>query len=136
MVELAPVAQRRRARRGHQTDLEPRESLGRVAAAFFVTGIFAAALFFLGEEVNWGQTFLLWIDPAHHLPVQTNVHNNIPLVSVQGLGSMCVALAFVGVPLAWALRDRLNLKIPDSSAPRSRNGPSCFASRWRSRSSG
>src|SRR5688572_22693519 len=42
----------RRARSGG-TDLEPRDTAGRFAAALFVTGIFAAALFFLGEEVNW-----------------------------------------------------------------------------------
>jgi hypothetical protein len=125
----------RRARAG-RTDPEQRESLGRFAAASFVTGIFAAALFFLGEEVNWGQTFLLWIDPAHHLPVQTNVHNNIPLVSVQGIGSMCVALAFVGVPLAWVLRDRWNPKLPDNFRPAVAEGPivAClavaFAIKW------
>ncbi len=132
-VRLWRAARRARATRAH---LEPRESLGRAAAAFFVTGVFAAALFFLGEEVNWGQTFLLWIDPAHHLPVQTNVHNNIPLISVQGLGSLCVALAFVGAPLAWALRDRLKLKIPETFRPAVAEGPVvmclavAFAIKW------
>jgi hypothetical protein len=125
-----------RRARASRVDSQPRETLGRFAAAFFVTGIFAAALFFLGEEVNWGQTFLLWIDPAHHLSEQTNVHNNIPMISVQGLGSMCVALAFVGVPLAWALRDRLSLKIPTTFGPAVAEGPVvlclalAFAIKW------
>jgi hypothetical protein len=101
--------------------------LHRYGAAAFVSLILLATAFFLGEEINWGQTIRLWFDPAHRLPVQTNVHNNIDGISVQGLGSMGLACAFFVGPLLWAFRRQLRL--PASLAPAIAEGPviACLA---------
>ncbi len=104
-----------------------RPLLHRYGAAVFVTLILLATLFFLGEEVNWGQTFKLWFDPTHKLDEQTNLHNNVPGISLQGLGSLGMACAFFVAPLLWLLRDRLRL--PSTLAPAMPEGPviACLA---------
>jgi Kef-type K+ transport system membrane component KefB len=101
--------------------------LHRYGAAAFVSLILLATVFFLGEEINWGQTIKLWLDPKHNLPVQTNVHNNIPGISVQGLGSLGLACAFFVAPLLWAFRRPL--KLPATLAPAIAEGPviACLA---------
>ena len=99
-------------------------ALDRFGAAAFVTAMLAAAVFFLGEELNWGQTITLWINPSRTIDFQTNLHNNVPMISLQGLGSLCVAIALFGVPLAWARREPLG--IPASFRPAVPEGPVIF----------
>jgi len=74
-----------------------------------ITVIAAAALFFAGEEVSWGQHWFGWQTPDEYrdLSVETNLHNtDIP---VQSLGSVFILLVFIALPIAWRFRDRLNL---------------------------
>ena len=101
--------------------------LHRFAGAGFVTLILLASIFFLGEEINWGQTLRLWLDPTYHIPVQTNLHNNVPYISLQGLGSLGMACAFFVAPLLW--RFRAPLRLPRTLAPAMPEGPviACLA---------
>lgn len=75
-----------------------------------------AALFFAGEEVNWGQTFSRWGQPEFTQDAATaeaytaqSVHNNLDGISVQSLGSVFLVVVLIVLPIVWARRDRLNL---------------------------
>ena len=74
-----------------------------------VAGI--AALFFGGEEVNWGQTFANWgvAENQQKLEQVLNLHNTTEWVSIQSLGSVFVIGLFLVVPLVWLGRRALNL---------------------------
>ena len=88
-----------------------------------VLGVTAlAALFFAGEEVNWGQTFTRWGEPEFtqgaavtEAYTAQNVHNNLEGLSVQSLGSVYLVLVLVLVPVVWARRERWGL--PASWSP-------------------
>ena len=69
----------------------------------------AAALFFGGEEVNWGQTFANWgiAEREQGLETVVNLHNNTELISIQSLGSLYVLALFLVVPALWLLRKPL-----------------------------
>jgi hypothetical protein len=84
-------------------------------------GIAAAAFFFAGEEVSWGQSLIGWRTPESYRPyaVETNLHNtDLPVNQLGGLFLICV---FVLLPLAWHFRARL--RVPDSIAPAVPSGP-------------
>jgi hypothetical protein len=91
--------------------------LHRNGAFGFVTSMTLATAFFLGEEINWGQTFLHWgtPEPQKQMEFQTNLHNNLGGLSVQALGSLCLSVAIFGLPLAWQFRRPLHL--PQSLEP-------------------
>ena len=68
-----------------------------------------AAIFFGGEEVNWGQTFANWGIPERQQNLEriANLHNTTELVSIQSLGSIYVIALFLVVPGLWLLRKPL-----------------------------
>ncbi|MEX2387958.1 MAG: hypothetical protein WD534_08770 [Phycisphaeraceae bacterium] len=72
-----------------------------------------ATIFFTGEEISWGQTYLQWQTPeAYHELAdsgETNLHNAKTPIRMQSLGSLFLIVAFLGLPLAWRFRDRLKL---------------------------
>lgn len=82
----------------------------RLQPALLVLGLTAAAAFFFaGEEISWGQTFLGWDTPQTYAAHsgETNLHNTS--LPVQSLGSLYLAAVFFGLPLAWRYRDALGL---------------------------
>ncbi|MEX1015986.1 MAG: hypothetical protein WDZ31_04500 [Phycisphaeraceae bacterium] len=72
-----------------------------------------AAIFFTGEEISWGQTYLQWQTPEAYEELadngETNLHNAKTPIRVQSLGSLFLVVVFMGLPLAWRFRDRLKL---------------------------
>ncbi len=82
---------------------------GRPEAALFVAAVAAAAFFFAGEEVNWGQILSHWgtAESNRGLDGQTNLHNTA--VPIQSMGSKFLILVFFVTPAVWLLRSRLNL---------------------------
>lgn len=86
----------------------------RLGAFALVAGSALAGVFFAGEEVNWGQTFLHWGvgERMQERDITLNLHNTTDLISIQSFGSIYVLATFVAVPLIWAFRERLNL--PDA----------------------
>jgi hypothetical protein len=84
---------------------------GRPEAALFVAGVAAAAFFFAGEEVNWGQILMHWGTAESSRPIegQVNLHNtDIP---IQSMGSKFLILVFFITPAVWPLL-RSALKLP------------------------
>jgi hypothetical protein len=86
-----------------------RRGPGLRGGAVIVGMIGLATFFFAGEEISWGQTYLGWHTPEtiQQLGGETNLHNMQLPFSVQGLGSLFLVMMFVGLPIAWRLRDRL-----------------------------
>lgn len=72
-----------------------------------VSIIAAATVFFAGEEISWGQTYLGWATPEFYKDIspETNLHNTG--VSIHHAASLFFVVFFFLVPLAWALRARL-----------------------------
>ncbi len=71
--------------------------------------VMLACFFVAGEEIDWGDTWGLWGKnaPKGDL-VALNLHNTSAL-PIKSLGSLFLIVVFFGLPLAWALRDRLKL---------------------------
>lgn len=71
----------------------------------------AAAWFFAGEVVNWGQTFLHWRVPEREQlrGMSVNLHNNSKVISLMSLGSGFLLGVFLVWPVVWRFRERLNL---------------------------
>jgi hypothetical protein len=95
----------------------------------------AAALFFAGEEISWGQNFIgkNWSTPEalKSFSRETNLHNSgLP---VRPLGNVFLVAVFFVLPLGWRFRGRLQL--PQSLAPAVAEGPVvsmlAFAFVWR-----
>lgn len=66
-----------------------------------------ATIFYTGEEISWGQSYLRWKTPEAFLRMdntETNLHNADTWISVQSLGSLFLVVMFIGLPLAWRLR--------------------------------
>lgn len=103
----------------------PADGLGPLAryAAPAVLGVTAlAAIFFAGEEVNWGQTFTRWgysemvtaeVDGEQY--TAQSIHNTFEGLSIQSLGSAYLLGVMVAAPLYWRLRRDRGL--PDRWAP-------------------
>jgi hypothetical protein len=72
-------------------------------------GIIAAAtLFFAGEEISWGQTFIGWETPQLYSDISpsTNLHNSkLPFHLVAGVFFL---IFFFLVPLVWSQRARIS----------------------------
>lgn len=69
-----------------------------------------AALFFAGEEISWGQVWFGWETPEAFSSMEgreTNLHNADILISAQAAGGVFLIGVFFGLPVLWALRDRL-----------------------------
>lgn len=70
-----------------------------------IIGIIAAAsLFFAGEEISWGQSYLGWKTPEsiREFSGETNLHNSF--IPVNSLGSVFLAAMFFVLPLVWHLK--------------------------------
>lgn len=96
---------------------------GEMGAVAIMAAIGLAALFFAGEEINYGQT---WFGSDVEGDMQGvvndfNVHNHFELFSIQGLGSLFLIVTFLLLPLAWRKRDRFGL--PAGWSPAIAEGP-------------
>jgi hypothetical protein len=94
----------------------------------FIFVIALAAFFLTGEEINWGQTYLGWETPESVRPVSqvTSLHNAKLPISINDLGSLFILVMFVGLPIAWALRERLRLPLPRDWVPAVAEWPVVF----------
>lgn len=114
----------------------PKDGLGPLArfAAPAVLGTTAlAAVFFAGEEVNWGQTFMRWghsefvtaeVDGEQY--TAQSVHNTLDsAISVQSLGAGYLFVVLVVLPVLWRWREAWNL--PARWAPAVAAWPAAFA---------
>ena len=78
--------------------LRRKEALG---SCLLLVLLGVAALFFAGEEVSWGQTYLKWETPASYQEFsgETNLHNTS--LPVNTLGGLFLAAYFFALPLLW-----------------------------------
>jgi hypothetical protein len=83
---------------------------GQRSGALIVIIIAGATLFFAGEEISWGQSYLQWETPEELAGVtpETNLHNIHDLRMVFRYGpSLFLIVMFLVLPVAWALdRDK------------------------------
>jgi hypothetical protein len=91
-------------------------------AAGLVGVIAMATLFFAGEEISWGQSYLQWNTPTwwpENFAGETNIHNSgFPVHQLAGLFILGI---FFLLPLTWKFRDVLNL--PRDLEPAIPDGP-------------
>jgi len=74
-----------------------------------------ACFFVAGEEIDWGDSWGLWGAAAPKGELDAlNIHNTSAL-PIKSLGSAFLIAVFFGLPIAWALRDRL--KLPRGLSP-------------------
>jgi|GEM_PF-4192509 len=94
--------------------------------AFGIVGIIAlATIFFAGEEVNWGQTYIGWEVSGQFLEatnsLESNLHNRDDLpVSIKTLAQGFLIIMFAGLPFCWM---RFRDKFPDGWEPAIPDGP-------------
>ena len=78
-----------------------------------IVGLMAmAALFFAGEEISWGQSYLQWTTPTwwqEHFSGETNIHNS--RLPVHQLAALFILSFFFLLPLSWKFRDVLPLPL-------------------------
>lgn len=81
---------------------------------FMLLGAMAATVF-LGEELSWGQTVFRWKTPNEFrgFSPETNLHNGVMSQFVHVAGSTFIFVQFVLLPVAWRLRNRLPVRLPD-----------------------
>ncbi len=88
----------------------------------------AAALFFAGEEVSWGQWIFNWETPDLFRETiqsgETNLHNADLPINLNSLGSVFLIVVFVLLPLAW--HRRWPAQIPQAWRPAIAEGPVIF----------
>ncbi|MHC4414930.1 MAG: hypothetical protein ACYS0G_06575 [Planctomycetota bacterium] len=98
---------------------------GEWGGAVLIGMIAVASLFFAGEEISWGQSYLGWTTPETYSRYshETNLHNTE--IPVQSLGGVFVVTMFFALPLAWWLPARRWL--PASWAPAIAEGPVVFS---------
>jgi hypothetical protein len=71
--------------------------------------VMLACFFVAGEEIDWGDSWGLWGAAAPKGDLDAlNIHNTSAL-PIKSLGSLFLVAVFFGLPIAWALRDRLKL---------------------------
>jgi hypothetical protein len=109
-----------RHHRMNRGDLSPR---GPAGATAIMALIGLAALFFAGEEINYGQT---WFGSDVEGDMQgivndINLHNHFELFSIQSAGSLFLIIMFLLLPLAWRFRSRTN--VPAAWRPAIAEGP-------------
>jgi len=99
---------------------------GRRSGAVIIGIIGAAAFFFAGEEISWGQTYIGWSTPDAYRPfaVETNLHNTEMPIRLKTLGSLFLVMMFFVLPAAWRL-DR-SRKLPRGWRPAIPEGPVIF----------
>ncbi|MFI4862532.1 MAG: hypothetical protein ACIAXF_17845 [Phycisphaerales bacterium JB063] len=90
--------------------------VGRFLAPAVVGATALAAIFFAGEEVNWGQTFTRWgiSEFVNHAPgdepyAAQSIHNTWQGLSIQSLGSAYLLGVLVLAPVLWRYRERWSL---------------------------
>ena len=92
-----------------------------------LVGIMAmAALFFAGEEISWGQSYLQWTTPTwwqENFSGETNLHNS--RFPVHQLAALFILSFFFLLPLSWKFRNVLPL--PLALEPAIPEGPVIFA---------
>ncbi|MEO1128835.1 MAG: hypothetical protein AAFX05_03900 [Planctomycetota bacterium] len=96
-----------------------------VGATILVGTLFAATLFFAGEEVSWGQTWFGWDTPEsfESFSHETNIHNSgLP---VRTLAPVFLASYFFVFPAIWSLRHKVRL--PADWSPAVPEAPAIFA---------
>lgn len=82
-----------------------------------------AAIFFAGEEIDWGQTYLDIDTPqayAEHVGPVTNLHNADIPIPVRPLGNLFLVTVFMIIPGLWHLRPGT---LPKSWQPVIAEGP-------------
>ena len=81
-------------------------------AACLVGLVAMAALFFAGEEISWGQSYLQWTTPAwwqENFSGETNLLNS--RLPVHQLSALFILSIFFLLPLSWKFRKFLNLPL-------------------------
>jgi hypothetical protein len=86
--------------------------------------VMGATIFAFGEEIDWGDTFFGWTREGGTMDeyYALNLHNNLP---IRGIGSIFLVAVFFGLPVAWAMRERLRL--PDGLRIAAPEKPVVFA---------
>jgi hypothetical protein len=102
------------------------EAGGVRSGAVIVAIIGAAAFFFAGEEISWGQSYIGWSTPDAYRPyaVETNLHNTEMPIRLKTLGSLFLATMFFVLPAAWRLDQ--SRKLPRGWQPAIAEGPVVF----------
>lgn len=81
-------------------------------AAGLVGLVATAALFFAGEEISWGQSYLQWTTPTwwqENFSGETNLHNS--RFPVHQLSALFILGIFFLLPFSWKFRNYLNLPL-------------------------
>lgn len=75
-----------------------------------ILAVALSALFFVGEELSWGQTFEYWGVAENEKPIEyeTNLHNNLDL-PMQSVGQGFLMFVFFIAPAVWVFREKLDL---------------------------
>lgn len=106
--------------------LRPGPLLRDRGAFLIVGGLALATLFFAGEEISWGQTYLQWQTPDTYKEVfgggETNLHNTD--LNIKTLADLFLVVMFFALPILWS-RGR-PVKLPVSWAPAIPEGPVVF----------
>jgi hypothetical protein len=95
---------------------------GNYWSASLIGLIAIAALFFAGEEISWGQSYIQWSTPTwwqEHFSGETNLHNS--RLPVHQLAALFMFSIFFALPLAWKFRD--DVKLPLALGPAIPEGP-------------
>ena len=97
-------------------------------ASSLVGMIAMAALFFAGEEISWGQSYLQWATPTwwqEHFSGETNLHNSS--FPVHQLAALFMFSFFFLLPFCWRFRSTFHLPLPQALGPAIPEGPVIFA---------
>ncbi len=71
-----------------------------------------ATIFFAGEEISWGQSYLQWSTPSWwnaHFSAETNIHNS--QLPIHQLAALFIFAVFFLLPFAWKFRNYFNLPL-------------------------
>ncbi len=92
-------------------------------AAAWVGVMALATIFFAGEEISWGQSYLAWETPqwwGDYISRETNFHNSragqANTVRLTQWGGIFLLVMFVIAPIVWVYQHRLGLSLNLSPA--------------------
>ncbi len=87
-------------------------------AAVWVGIMALATIFFAGEEISWGQSYLAWETPewwGEYISRETNFHNSradqANHFRLTQWGGIFLLVMFVVAPIVWVYQDRLGLSL-------------------------
>ena len=87
-------------------------------AAIWVGIMALATIFFAGEEISWGQSYLNWETPkwwGDYISRETNFHNSrmdqASSIRLTHLGGIFLLVMFVVLPILWVYQDSVGLSL-------------------------